>query len=126
MDKEQIMAVAKINDRLRRAMSLGQLNLNLSESVEGSPMRPAIIKAVRDYTDFDPELDIEGDHSVGIVIVAEDAFVFRFTYGDERYDYAKEVGRRTLSIMHATEFRSLRLGRKIHASVRRMMGEELG
>lgn len=114
-------AIAKINDRLRKAMSLGQINIELSESVEKSLIRPQIIKAVREYKNFDPEIDVDGDHSVGVVIVLGDAFVFRFQYGDKRYDYSREIGKRTLSVLHLSEFRSIKFGQKVQSSARRML-----
>lgn len=123
---ENAAAVAKINDRLRKAMSLGQLTIELSELVATSEDRPAIIRAVREYKDFDPELDVNGDHSLGVVIVSGDAYVFRFSYGDDRYDYAHEFGKRTLSILHLSEFRSLKLGRKVQDSAKRILEQGAG
>lgn len=123
---ENAMAVAKINDRLRKTMSLGQINIELSELVAASKDRPAIIKAVREYKDFDPELDVTGDHSLGVVVVSGDAYVFRFLYGDDRYDYAHETGKRTLSILHQSEFRSLKLGRKVMDSAKRILEQGAG
>lgn len=121
---EKVVAIAKINDRLRKAMSLGQLTIDLSESVAASADRSAILKAVREYKDFDPELDVNGDHSLGVVLVSREAYVFRMSYGDERYDYAQEVGKRTLSIVHLSEFRSLKLGRKVQDSAKRILAQE--
>lgn len=118
-------AVAKINDRLRRAMALGQLNIELSEIVTTSADRPQIVRAVREFKSFDSEIDLTGDHSVGIVVVSGNPYVFRITYGDDRYDYARETGKRTLSILHLSEFRSLKLGRKIQDSVRKILGPDV-
>jgi len=126
MDENKVIETAKLNDRLRKTMPMGQLNIVLSETVSASPDRSAITMAVRKYKDFDSEIDLVGDHSIGLVVVSGDAYVFRFTYGDERYDYAREVGQRTLSIMHASEFRSLKLGRKVESSVRKILEEGLG
>lgn len=123
---KKVEAIAKINDRLRRAMSITQINLSLSPEVSRSSKRSLLIKAIKEYSTFDPDLDVDRDHSVGIVIVDDDAFVFRFTYDDERYDYSTEVGKRTLSVMHLSEFRSLKLGRKMQESALRMLGKELG
>lgn len=119
-------AVAKINDRLRRAMSMGQLTIELSEMVTGALCRPEIIKAVREFKDFDPEIDVAGDHSIGVLAVSGEAYIFRFSYGDERYDYSKETGKRTLSIFHVSEFRSLKLGRQVQTSARKLMDQGVG
>lgn len=126
MENNKATEIAKINDRLRKTMPMGQLNIELSEKVSGSPDRSAITMAVRKYKDFDSEIDLAGDHSIGLVVVSGDAYVFRFTYGDERYDYSREVGQRTLGIMHASEFKSLKLGRKVESSVRKILEEGLG
>lgn len=120
------MAIAKINDRLRKAMSMGQIGIELSEAVSNSSGRSNIIKAVREYKDFDSEIDVAGDHSVGVVLVSGEAYVFRFAYGDDRYNYAEEVGKRTLGIMHLSEFRSLKLGRQVQASARKMLDGAVG
>jgi hypothetical protein len=85
--------------------------------------RPAIIQAVRDYKDFDPEVDVHHDHSIGMVLISNDVYVFRFTYDDERYDYGVETGKRTLSIMHLSEFRSLKLGKRVKLSAEKMTQE---
>ncbi|QDK44630.1 hypothetical protein DOM22_05365 [Bdellovibrio sp. ZAP7] len=121
---ENAEAVAKINDRLRKAMSLGQLTIELSEVVSSSPVRPEIIKAVREFKSFDSEIDLSGDHSLGVFLVADEPYVFRYTYGDDRYDYGKEIGKRVLSVFHLAEFRSLKLGKKIQASARKMLDQE--
>lgn len=118
---ENSLEVAKLNDRLRKNMPLGQLNIELSDSVAASPSRPEIIQAVRKYKDFDPELDVNGDHSLGIVTVSGDAYVFRFQYGDERYNYSQETGKRTLSIQHISEFRSLKLGHKVQVVAKKIL-----
>jgi hypothetical protein len=123
---ENSEAIAKINDRLRRAMSMGQLTIELSELVAGAACRPEIIKAVREFKDFDPEIDASGDHSIGILAVSGEAYIFRFSYGDERYDYSKETGKRTLSIFHVSEFRSLKLGRQVQTSARKLMDQGVG
>ena len=114
-------AIAKMNDRLRRTMPTGQLNVELSGLVTSAQDRAKIIKAVRDYRDFDPEIDLTGDHSVGLVIVTGAVYVFRFTYGDARYNYGHEVGQRKLSIMHSSEFRSLKLGRLVQSFARKVL-----
>lgn len=123
---ENAVAIAKINDRLRKAMSLGQLTIELSDLVAASDQRPAILKAVREYKDFDPEIDVNGDHSLGVVMVSGDVYVFRLTYGDDRYDYAQETGKRTLSVLHISEFRSLKLGRKVQDSAKRILDQGVG
>lgn len=124
MDKSS--EIAKINDRLRRAMPLGQVDIELSPLVSSSAVRADIIKAVRSFKDFDPEIDLTNDHSVGVVVVAGDVYVFRFTYGDERYDYSKEVGKRSLRIEHSSEFRSLKLGRRVLDTASRLLDQEIG
>lgn len=118
-------ALAKMNDRLRRTMPIGQLNIDLAPKVATSPDRPLIIKVIREFKDFDSDIDVSKDHSIGVVVVHNDAYVFRFIYGDERYDYANEVGQRTLSIMHVSEFRSLRLEHKVQTFVRRFFEQEV-
>ena len=123
---ENVSLVAKINDRLRKTMSLGQINIELSELVTASTMRSEIITAVREFKEFDAEIDLNADHSIGIVVVSGEAYVFRFSYGDDRYDYARETGKRTLSIFHLSEFRSLKLGRKVIDSAKRILSQEVG
>lgn len=124
MDKSS--EIAKINDRLRKTMPLGQVDIELSPLICNSAVRADIIKAVRSYKDFDPELDLANDHSVGVVVVSGEAYVFRFTYGDERYDYSKEIGKRTLSIVHSSEFRSLKLGKRVQNTASRLMDQDVG
>lgn len=124
VQRDRTTDLAKMNDRLRKAMSPGQLNIELSGLVSSSSARSDILKAVRDFKKFDSALDFSGDHSIGVVIVEKEPYIFRFTYGDERYNYAQEIGQRTLGVMHLSEFRSLKLEKQVHSFARRMLDEQ--
>ena len=106
--------VAELNDKLRKNLFNGKIEVVLSDMVKISKERAQIIKAVREFRVFDNEIDFNQDHSIGIVIVDTNAYVFRFFYLDDRYHYDEEIGRRSLEICHVSEFKSVKLKSKIN------------
>ena len=105
--------VADLNDKLRKNLAMGKIEISLSHKVKNSEFRAEIIKAVRNFSSFDSEIDFNNDRSIGMVIVEQDAYLFRFNYLDDRYDYASEIGRRSLEICHSSEFNSVKLKKTI-------------
>lgn len=105
----RIGLIADLNDKLRSNLAMGKIEITLSKKVKESPDRAKIIKVVREYKEFDVEIDFNGDHSIGLFIVEQNAYLFRFSYLDDRYDYASEIGRRSLEICHSSEFYSVKL-----------------
>lgn len=119
-----VEGVAKINDRLRKSMSVNQLTIELSPIVSGAANRAQLVACVKRFSEFDPEIDILGDHAIGLFVEAGEVYVFRFQYEDERYDYSKEIGKRKLAISHISEFKSIKLGKKIRESASRVIQNE--
>lgn len=119
-----VEGVAKINDRLRKSMSINQFTIELSPIVLAASNRAQLIACTKRFSDFDPEIDLLGDHSVGLFVESGEVYVFRFQYEDERYDYSKEIGKRKLSISHISEFKSIKLGKKIRESASRAAQNE--
>lgn len=119
-----VEGVAKINDRLRKSMALNQFTIELSPIVSIASNRAQLIACTKKFSDFDPGIDILGDHSIGIFIESGEVYVFRFLYEDDRYDYSREVGKRRLTISHISEFKSLKLGEKIRESALRAIQNE--
>jgi len=105
--------VANLNDKLRKNLATGKIEIVLSKIVKDSPNRAQIIKKIREYKSFDVEIDFNGDHSIGLVEVEQNNYLFRFSYLDDRYDYEREIGRRSLEICHSSEFNSVRLKRTL-------------
>lgn len=121
---DNVEGVAKINDRLRKSMSVNQLTIELSPIVSAASNRAQLVACIKNFSEFDPEIDTLGDHSVGLFVEAGEVYVFRFQYEDERYDYSKEIGKRKLTISHISEFKSLKLGKKIRESASRAIQNE--
>lgn len=111
MDKTK--RTAELNDKLRKSMAVGQIAINISTSIQNSPDRGEIIKAIQRFSSFDPSIDVKSDHSLGVVEVKNQKYIFIIRYLDDRYDYDREIGARELAVMKLSEYRSTRTPKRL-------------
>lgn len=110
-------AAAKINDRLRTSMAVGQIQIKFSSLVESAPDRANIVKAVQKFKTFDPQIDVTSEHKIGMVEVGGIKYLFTIKYLDDRYEYDREIGSRELSIMRLSEYRSTKTPTKLRGLI---------
>ena len=102
-------SVAADNDLLRSTMiRTPRLKVLMTQGVHTSPHREAIITAVREYNDFNPDNDPYGEHDFGKFIVEGVPYFFKFDYYDAEYKYGSDPKEgpvnRVLTIMRADEY----------------------
>ncbi|MFK7826246.1 MAG: DUF3768 domain-containing protein [Oligoflexales bacterium] len=99
MSKEQIRAA---NDRLRTSFLGGKVML--TPLVRASGYIDQIIRAVREFNDFNPHNDPHEEHDLGIVSVSGEEYMFKIDHYDDNYEMYQACGSLVMLIMHRSEY----------------------
>jgi hypothetical protein len=108
---EQAIAIAELNDRLRRGdHRLGKWVTSEIVSNSSSEEQQELFRLVRTFNNFTPENDPYRERDFGSVEMNEEKYLWKIDYYDLSYDYGSEdpsdsaQTRRVLTIMHSSEY----------------------
>jgi hypothetical protein len=102
-------AVAKDNDLLRRLLiPTPRSRVILTESIFSSPYQMEILKAVKDFKDFNIDSDPYGEHDYASFRVRGEVYCFKIDYYDENFEfgvdpYEEKTLCRVITIMRPEE-----------------------
>jgi Protein of unknown function (DUF3768) len=108
---EQAIAIAELNDRLRRGdHRLGKWVTSEIVSNSSSEEQQELFRLVRTFDNFTPENDPYGERDFGSVELNEEKYLWKIDYYDSKFEYGSEdpsdpaqTGR-VLTIMHSSEY----------------------
>lgn len=111
--KQQSEKIAKLNDEMRKGMLNYQDRKNkivMTPGVYKEPFSHAILKAVRDFDDFNEDNDPYKEHDFGSVSINHRKFFWKIDYYDQECKYGSEdpsnpeKTTRVLTVMRADEY----------------------
>jgi hypothetical protein len=98
----KISNIALKNDLFRKTFIGGRVML--TNGVNGSGKVDEILKAVREFNDFNEDNDPYKEHDFGKIVIDGEDYFFKIDYYDENYEYFQEDGNRVMTIMRADEY----------------------
>jgi hypothetical protein len=100
--------IRQLNDQCRT--SLSGCRLMITQGVSALDQTAAVLKAVRDYSNFRPDNDPYGEHDFGTFIVAGHRLFWKFDYYNSDMQMAsldpadETITARVLTVMLAEEY----------------------
>lgn len=102
LNMNEYIVIRDKNDIFRKTFIGGKVLI--TKGVQYSPHLEALIKAIKEFDDFNKSNDPYGEHDFGKVTIDGNSWFWKIDYYDDNYEFFKEDGNRVLTIMHVSEY----------------------